>query len=81
MIKRKIEVKTESCSEVLRFDYSFATERVIYSISDIWGSVYLRGKLERNSPNSLNINSLTKGLYTFCIIDGDNVSEAKFRKH
>lgn len=80
MIKARIEI-TEECSDTLRFNYKFATGRVTYSISDLSGSVCMRGKLDGGSSNSLSIHSLSKGYYTFCIIDGENVSKAGFRKN
>lgn len=80
MIQSRIKV-TEECSDTLQFNYRFTTERVTYSISDLSGAVCLRGKLDSGSSNSLNIDSLSKGYYTFCIIDGDNVARARFRKN
>ena len=83
MIKRKIdkiEVITESGSENLVFSYVCNTDRVSYSISDMGGSVCLKGRLKKDA-NSVDINSLSKGIYVFCIIDGDELTQVKFRKN
>ena len=83
MVKRKIdkiEVVSEPGSENLVFDYEFHTDRVSYSISDMGGSICLKGKLKKNT-NRVKIDSLTKGIYLFCIIDGDELMQVKFRKN
>lgn len=81
MVKPKIEVITEPGSESLVFDYECVTDRVSYSISDMTGAVCLKGRLKKLSPNRVNINSLSKGIYLFCIIDGDELTQVKFRKN
>lgn len=83
MVKRKIdkiEVVSEPGSEHLVFSYQCNTDRVSYSISDMGGSVCLKGELKKDST-SVNINSLSKGIYLFCIIDGDELTQVKFRKN
>lgn len=81
MVKRKIEVITDPETENLVFNYDCMTDRVSFSISDMAGSVWMQGQLKRSSPNKVNINSLSKGLYLFCIVDGDELTQVKFKKN
>ena len=76
--KEKIEVSVEPGSENLVFSYSCLTDRVSYSISDMGGTVCLKGKIGNES--TIKIDSLSKGIYVFCIVDGDALTKVKFRK-
>jgi hypothetical protein len=82
MVKRKIDkvaIVNEPGSENLVFSYECNTERVSFSISDIGGAVCLKGRLKKD-VNRVNIDSLSKGIYLFCIIDGDQLTQVKFKK-
>jgi uncharacterized alkaline shock family protein YloU len=81
MAKRKIEVETDPATQNLVFSYDCVTDRVSYSIADISGTIHLKGKLKKSSPAKVNIDSLSKGLYVFCIIDGDELTQVKFKKN
>jgi hypothetical protein len=81
MVKRKIEVRTDPETEKLVFDYDCVTERVSYCICDMGGTVCMKGDLKKSSPNKVNIDSLSKGHYLFCIVDGDILTKIKFKKN
>ena len=77
MVKRKIEVITDPETENLVFNYDCITDSVSFSISDMTGTVCMKGRLKKSSPNRVNIHSL----YLFCIVDGDELAQVKFKKN
>lgn len=64
----------------LELNYLCKTPQVTYSIADFGGNVIKRGDYSCIKDNKLLIRELPKGLYTLCIIDGDQLSKARFQK-
>lgn len=65
----------------LELDYLCKTSQVIYSIADFGGNVIKRGDFNCISNNILPIQELPKGMYTLCIIDGDELCKSRFQKN
>ena len=70
---------TEPGTGDLVFMYECVTDRVCFSIADVGGTVYLKGRLRMNS-HRVKTDTLPKGIYALCIIDGDELMQARFRK-
>lgn len=68
-------------NEALELNYLCKTPQVTYSIADFGGNVMKRGEYNCMENNLLTIQELPKGSYTLCIIDGDELSKARFDKH
>ncbi len=68
-------------SQDLVINYSCNTPQVSYSIADFGGNVIKRGSYNCIENNTLGIEDLPKGMYTLCIIDGDQLSQARFQKN
>jgi hypothetical protein len=65
--------------EFVKFTYACKTKQATWCIADFSGNILKRDHYEPGQQFS--IASLPKGLYTFCIVDGDTVVKAKFQKH
>lgn len=68
-------------NDALELNYHCKTPQVTYSIADFGGNVMKRGNYNCIENNLLTINELPKGTYTLCIIDGDELSKARFEKN
>ena len=68
-------------NEDLELNYLCKTHQVTYSIADFGGNVMKRGEYNCILNNKLLINELPRGMYTLCIIDGDELSRARFQKN
>ncbi len=68
-------------NDALKLNYLCKTPQVTYSISDFGGNVMKRGDFKCIENNLLTIQELPKGSYTLCIIDGDQLSKARFEKN
>lgn len=69
-------------NETIEINYSCKTEQVNYCIADFGGNVLMRGdyNCDLNNLSRVSIKKMTKGLYTFCIIDGDSLTKILFHK-
>jgi hypothetical protein len=67
-------------NDVLEVNYLCKTDQVSYCIADYGGNVLIRGNYTCLKENKLPINSLSKGNYTLCIIDGDQLTKFRFLK-
>lgn len=68
-------------NEQLEINYLCKTAQVSYSIADFGGNVIKRGNYNCILENKLPIIDLPKGMYTLCIIDGDQLSKTRFQKN
>jgi hypothetical protein len=68
-------------SEVLELQYHCKTSQVTYSIADFGGNVMKRGDFNCIENNKVSIRELSKGIYTLCIIDGDQLCKTRFQKN
>jgi hypothetical protein len=68
-------------NEFLEINYLCKTKHVTYSISDFGGNVMLRGDFNCIEKSRLFITELSKGMYTLCIIDGDELTKTSFKKN
>jgi hypothetical protein len=59
--------------EYLVFNYSCRTSHVTYSVADFGGNVLIRGDFRCLEENKIPIQNLKSGLYTLCIVDGDQL--------
>ena len=67
-------------NNALELNYLCKTPQVTYSIADFGGNVMKRGDYNCIENNTLFIEELPKGLYTLCIIDGDELCKSRFQK-
>jgi hypothetical protein len=65
----------------IELNYACKTPQVTYSIADFGGNVIKRGNYKCLESNRLPIDDLPEGMYTLCIIDGDQLSKSRFRKN
>jgi hypothetical protein len=68
-------------NDALELNYLCKTLQVTYSIADFGGNVMKRGIYNCIKNNTLPIEELPKGIYTLCIIDGDQLSKSRFQKN
>lgn len=68
-------------NDALELNYTCKTPQVTYSIADFGGNVIKRGSYSCVENNKLLIDDLPKGIYTLCIIDGDQLSKSRFQKN
>jgi len=68
-------------NDSLELNYLCKTPQVTYSIADFGGNVMKRGDYNCIENNTLFIDELPKGMYTLCIIDGDELSKSRFQKN
>lgn len=68
-------------NESLELNYQCKTTHVTYSIADFGGNDMKRGDYNCIENNKLAIEELPKGIYTLCIIDGDQLSKKRFEKN
>jgi len=59
--------------EYLVFNYACRTSQVTYSVADFGGNVLIRGDFKCLEANKIPIRTLRSGLYTLCIVDGDQL--------
>ena len=63
----------------LLLDYELRTEKCSWSIFDLAGMEISKGALSGNAPHIIPIDALSPALYQLCVIDGDKLTNAKFR--
>jgi hypothetical protein len=68
-------------NNAIELNYDCKTSQVTYSIADFGGNVIKRGNFNCLESNKLPIDDLPGGMYTLCIIDGDQLSKSRFRKN
>lgn len=68
-------------NDTLEINYLCKTTQVTYSIADFGGNVMKRGDYNCVKNNKITIEELSKGTYTLCIIDGDQLSKMRFDKN
>jgi hypothetical protein len=68
-------------NNALELNYLCKTPQVTYSIADFGGNVMKRGNYNCIENNILPIEELPKGMYTLCIIDGDELCKSRFQKN
>jgi hypothetical protein len=68
-------------NNVIELNYLCKTPQVTYSIADFGGNVIRRGDFNCITDRKLPIADLPAGMYTLCIIDGDQLSKSRFRKN
>ena len=64
----------------LKINYVCETTQVNYSISDLFGNIIKCGDYDCLKDNIVPISDLAKGMYQFCIIDGDKFCKVRFNK-
>ena len=75
------EMITAITNDSIEVNYSCKTPQVTYSIADFGGNVIKRGDFLCIESKTLAIHDLPSGMYTLCIIDGDQLSKSRFRKN
>ncbi|MFL5764613.1 MAG: hypothetical protein ACJ77K_11780 [Bacteroidia bacterium] len=68
-------------NDKIELNYLCKTPQVTYSIADFGGNVIKRGDFTCIESKTLLIDDLPSGVYTLCIIDGDQLSKSRFRKN
>ncbi|MFB6259101.1 MAG: hypothetical protein ABEH38_10445 [Flavobacteriales bacterium] len=68
----EISIKTDLKEQVLRIWYRPQSERSIYDICDIDGSVIKTGDIQEDGAE-IDISDLEKNEYLFLILDGDRI--------
>ncbi len=63
----------------LLLDYELLTEKCSWSIFDLSGVELYKGILKGNAPHRIPVASLQPALYQLCVIDGDKLSNTKFK--
>ncbi len=69
-------IRTDLDDQVLRVWYQPKSQRSLYDICDIDGSVIKTGELATDGAR-IDISDLQKDQYLFLILDGDNVVKRK----
>ncbi len=75
---QKLTVYPNPASNLLSLQYAAKSKYINYEVYDLTGRLVLKGNL--NDSNTISINSLNAGLYIIKIVDGVEVSTAKFLK-
>jgi hypothetical protein len=75
------EIITVIDNAALELHYMCQTKHVSYSIADCDGYIVKRGSYDCIIDNKLPIADIPKGFYVLCIIDGDLLTKARFRKN
>jgi hypothetical protein len=78
MIPAVTDLLSVEANGVLEIHYTCRTRQVSYSIADFGGNVLIRGNFKHLVDNRLSVAQLKKGLYTFCIVDGDSLVKNRF---
>jgi hypothetical protein len=65
-------------ADQLKINYQSKTSHVIYSIGDFAGNVRIRGLYHQLLNSQVDVSSLPKGTYTFCLVDGDILTKHRF---
>lgn len=81
MTTATLEMISSINSDTLELNYQCQTGQVTFSIADFGGNVMKRGSYNCIENNKLIIEELPKGIYTLCIIDGDQLSKKRFEKN
>ena len=81
MITAAAHMITSVNNNALELNYLCKTPQVTYSIADFGGNVIKRGNYNCVENNKLFIEELPKGMYTLCIIDGDELCKSRFQKN
>lgn len=81
MANATIDIISPTDNKELRINYECRTDRTVFSIADFDGNVVKRGDCHDVKDGRLDISDLSRGQYTFCIIDGDNLIKARFQKN
>jgi len=81
MTPSSADIISSISSEALELHYHCKTSQVSYSIADFGGNVMKRGDFNCIENNKVSIGELSKGMYTLCIIDGDQLCKTKFQKN
>ena len=68
-------------NNAIELNYLCKTPQVTYSIADFGGNVIKRGDFRCIESKMLPIDDLPSGIYTLCIIDGDQLVKSRFRKN
>ncbi len=68
-------------NRAIELQYLCKTSHVTFSIADFGGNVMKRGDYNSLENNTLIIEELPKGIYTLCIIDGDQLFKMRFQKN
>ncbi len=76
-----MDIITSINNDALILNYLCKTEQVTFSIADFGGNVIKRGNYACIENNKLSIKELPKGVYTLCIIDGDQLCKSRFQKN
>ena len=64
----------------LQLDYELQTEKCSWSIFDAGGVEKSSGRLLGLAPHKIPLHDLTPDVYQLCVIDGDKLLNARFRK-
>jgi hypothetical protein len=65
----------------IALNYQCRTEHVSYSIADYVGNIVKRGGYDCIINHKIDIQSIPKGIYVLCIIDGDSLTKLRFQKN
>jgi len=63
----------------LLLDYELHTEKCSWSIFDIGGMEMCKGNLSGKAPHKISLDQLSPNVYQLCVIDGDELLNARFR--
>lgn len=73
-------ISVQGNSEI-ELNYLCKTSHVSYSVADYAGNVLMRGNYDCLLGNKLTIETLPKGMFTLCIVDGDSLTKTRFHKN
>jgi hypothetical protein len=76
---QKVMMEFRITNQELLLDYELLTEKCSWSIFDLSGMEISKGSLSGNAPHKIPIDKLSPALYQLCVIDGDKLTNAKFR--
>ncbi|MBL7884786.1 MAG: hypothetical protein JNL69_12005 [Bacteroidia bacterium] len=73
-----IDIIAEISNNHLKVNYECQTNHVLFSIADFGGNVVKRGDCASIVDQKIPIESLSKGMYVLCIIDGGELIKTRF---
>lgn len=80
MLNATLDILTQIGDNKLQINYECKTNHTVFSVADFDGNVVTRGDCHDLEDSCLDISGLSRGHYTFCIIDGEELTKLRFRK-
>lgn len=73
------QIEINEKTRELTLNYKPRTSMAVCTISDVHGRILCSGKLEGKDTLTHCIKELQKGIYSLCIVDGEDMIKKQFR--